>query len=114
MNGDVYMASAYNDDEVGIHMENHSGSGRSGDFMDVDLLEEEPCIQCNRRDENLLVCSQSGCPISVHENRLSCGVKFDDVGNFYCPYCWYKCELMRTKELRKKAMETKKELACFY
>ncbi|KAL9457233.1 hypothetical protein AB3S75_006304 [Citrus x aurantiifolia] len=62
------MASAYNDDEVGIHMENHSGSGRSGDFMEVDFLEEEPCIKCNRRDENLFVCSQSGCPISVHEN----------------------------------------------
>ncbi|GAY64791.1 hypothetical protein CUMW_236210, partial [Citrus unshiu] len=113
MNGDVAMASAYNDHENGIHIENHSGSGRSGDFMDVDLLEEEPCIKCNRRDENLLVCSQSGCLISVHENCLSCGVEFDDVGNFYRPYCWYKCELMRTKELRKKAMETKKKLACF-
>ncbi|KAH9736083.1 hypothetical protein KPL71_017966 [Citrus sinensis] len=113
MNGDVDMASAYNDDGIGIHIENHSGSGRSGDFMDVDLLEEEPCIKCNRRGENLLVCSQSGCPISVHENCLSCGVKFDDVGNFYCPYCWYKRELTRTKELWKKAMETKKQLACF-
>ncbi|KAL9426212.1 hypothetical protein AB3S75_033062 [Citrus x aurantiifolia] len=113
MNGDVDMASAYNDDEIGIHIENHSGSGWSGDFMDVDLLEEEPCIKCNRRGENLLVCSQSGCPISVHENCLSCGVKFDVVGNFYCPYCWYKRELMRTKELWKKAMETKKQLACF-
>lgn len=81
--------------------------------MDVDMLEEECCIKCNRRDENLLVRSQSGCPISVHEKCLSCGVKFDDVGNFYCPYCWYKCELMRTKKLRKKAMETKKQLACF-
>ncbi|KAL9453928.1 hypothetical protein AB3S75_009518 [Citrus x aurantiifolia] len=114
MNGDVAMASAYNDDEIGNHIENHGGSGRSGDFTDVDFLEEEPCIKCNRRrDENLLVCSHSGCPISLHENCLSCGVKFDDVGNFYCPYCWYKCELMRTKELRKKAMETKKQLACF-
>ncbi|KAK9222777.1 hypothetical protein WN944_011215 [Citrus x changshan-huyou] len=114
MNGDVAMASAYNDDEIGIHIENHGGSGRSGDFTDVDFLEVEPCIKCNRqRDESLLVCSQSGCPISVHENCLSCGVKFDDVGNFYCPYCWYKCELTRTKELRKKAMETNKQLACF-
>ena len=56
MKGDVYMASACNNDEIGIHIENHSGSGRSRDFMDVDLLEEEPCIKCNRRDENLLVC----------------------------------------------------------
>ncbi|KDO47726.1 hypothetical protein CISIN_1g041295mg [Citrus sinensis] len=113
MNGNVDISSAYNGDEIGIHIENHRGSGRSRDFMDVDLLEEEPCIKCNRRDESLLVCIQSGCPISVHENCLSCGVKSDDVGNIYCPYFWYKCELMRTKELRKKAMETKKQLACF-
>lgn len=113
MNGDVDMTSAYNHDETDIRTENHGDLGRSGDFMDVDSSEEEPCIKCNRCDENLLVCSQSGCPISVHENCLSSGVKFDDAGNFYCPYCWYKRELMRTKELRKKAMEKKKQLACF-
>ncbi|KAH9672863.1 hypothetical protein KPL70_017896 [Citrus sinensis] len=96
MNGNVDMSSAYNDDEIGIHIENHRGSGWSGDFMDADLMEEEPCIKCNRHDESLLLWSQS-----------------DDVGNIYCPYFWYKCELMRTKELRKKAMETKKQLACF-
>ncbi|KAL9426041.1 hypothetical protein AB3S75_032915 [Citrus x aurantiifolia] len=114
MNGNVDVSSAYNDDEIGLHIENHSGSDWSGDFMDVDLLEEEPCIKCDRRDENLLVCSQSGCPISVHENCLSCGVKSDDVGNFYRPYFWYKCELMRTKELRKKAMENKETIGMFY
>ena len=44
MNGNVDISSAYNGDEIGIHIENHRGSGRSRDFMDVDLLEEEPCI----------------------------------------------------------------------
>ncbi|XVF76671.1 hypothetical protein PTKIN_Ptkin13bG0285500 [Pterospermum kingtungense] len=44
---------------------------------------------------------------------MNCEPKFDDTGKFYCPYCWFKRELARTKELRKKAMLAKKELSNF-
>ncbi|OMO89115.1 hypothetical protein CCACVL1_08015 [Corchorus capsularis] len=35
------------------------------------------------------------------------------MGKFYCPYCWYKRALARTKELRREAMFAKTELSNF-
>lgn len=81
--------------------------------MDMDWLEGGTCLKCDRGGGNLLPCSQSGCPVALHENCTNGRPKFDDEGNFYCPYCWYKHEVLKTQELRKKAMEAKKALANF-
>ncbi|XP_044492896.1 uncharacterized protein LOC123216525 [Mangifera indica] len=89
------------------------GLGVSGEFTEMDWSEGESCIICDKSGENLLVCSEIGCSLSLHENCMNSRPKFDDVGNFYCPYCWYKCEKVRTRELRKKAMEAKRALSCF-
>ncbi|XVF21200.1 hypothetical protein REPUB_Repub12eG0070300 [Reevesia pubescens] len=32
---------------------------------------------------------------------MNCEPNFGDMGIFYCPYCWYKRQLARTKELRR-------------
>ncbi|XVF31962.1 hypothetical protein REPUB_Repub17cG0040600 [Reevesia pubescens] len=91
---------------------NHA-AGSSGDRIVVDLLEGEFCISCNQGSGQLLVCSENGCPVAIHKVCMNCQPKFDDMGKFYCPYCWYKRELARTKELRRKAMLEKKELSNF-
>ncbi|XWS47274.1 hypothetical protein CRYUN_Cryun14cG0138400 [Craigia yunnanensis] len=87
---------------------NHA-AGPSGDCIAIDWLEGEFCISCNRGSGQVLVCSENGCPVAIHEVCMNCELKFDDMGKFYCPYCWYKRELARTKELRRKAMLAKKE-----
>ncbi|XP_007049458.2 PREDICTED: uncharacterized protein LOC18612541 [Theobroma cacao] len=92
--------------------ENH-GAGPSRECIFVDWLEQESCIRCNSRTGQVLVCSENGCPVTIHEVCMNCNPKFDNMGKFYCPYCWYKRELVRTKELRRKAMLARKELSNF-
>ncbi|XP_021273934.1 uncharacterized protein LOC110409043 isoform X2 [Herrania umbratica] len=92
--------------------ENH-GAGPSRECIIVDWLEQESCIRCNSRTGHVLVCSENGCPVTVHEVCMNCNPKFDNMGKFYCPYCWYKRELARTKELRRQALLARKELSNF-
>ncbi|WOG92084.1 hypothetical protein DCAR_0311342 [Daucus carota subsp. sativus] len=47
------------------------------------------CIKCDKGGK-LLTCHQNGCPVVVHEDCLGSEAQFDDIGNFYCPYCVYK------------------------
>lgn len=61
----------------------------------------------------MLVCSQTDCPVSVHVTCIGSEPKFDDSGNFVCPYCAYKRALKKTRELREKAILAKKALCSF-
>lgn len=61
----------------------------------------------------MLVCSQTDCPVSVHVTCIGSEPKFDDSGNFFCPYCAYKRALKKTRELREKAILAKKALSSF-
>lgn len=78
----------------------------------IDLLDKEICICCNKGG-GVLVCSEKGCPVALHAKCIGSEPKFDDLGNFYCPYCWYKRAVERCQELRKKAMIAKKALSSF-
>ncbi|KAJ7964644.1 Homeodomain-like protein with RING/FYVE/PHD-type zinc finger domain [Quillaja saponaria] len=82
------------------------------DYTFIDLLDKEICIGCNEGGK-VLVCSENGCPVTFHERCLCCEPKFDTMGNFYCPYCWYKRAVAETQKLREKAMIAKKSLAKF-
>jgi hypothetical protein len=79
----------------------------------VDSLEDNICITCNKLGGELLVCSQTDCPVSVHVTCIGSEPKFDDSGNFFCPYCAYKRALKKTRELREKAILAKKALSSF-
>ncbi|KAK1439726.1 hypothetical protein QVD17_05546 [Tagetes erecta] len=78
----------------------------------MDWTENQQCVQCDKGG-NLLVCSDDGCPISVHKNCMGCDARFDDVGNFHCPYCVYKQHTAEAIRLRSKVMLTKKALSAF-
>lgn len=79
----------------------------------VDSLDDNICITCNKLGGELLVCSQTDCPVSVHVTCIGSEPKFDDSGNFFCPYCAYKRALKKTRELREKAVLAKKALSSF-
>ncbi|KAF5746200.1 hypothetical protein HS088_TW06G00367 [Tripterygium wilfordii] len=95
------------------------GRGGSGDnlgpsrvSMDGDWFEGETCIKCDEVGQ-MLVCSVSDCPVAVHEKCLPFKPRLDDVGNFRCPYCWFKQAVEKKQELRKEVMLAKKALSDF-
>ncbi|KAG5250195.1 protein CHROMATIN REMODELING [Salix suchowensis] len=103
-----------NSDEDDANLTEKSGRsdddvGNSGDWMEVDA-----CLSCNKRGKSkLLVCCVIGCPVSIHEKCSNFKLAFDDLGRFCCPYCSYKREVSRAKELFQKAMLAKKALLGF-
>ncbi|KAK9056837.1 hypothetical protein SSX86_024201 [Deinandra increscens subsp. villosa] len=78
----------------------------------MDWTENQQCVLCEKGG-NLLVCSDDGCPISVHKDCMGCEAHFDDAGNFHCPYCLYKQYTAEASRLRSKVMLTKKALSIF-
>ncbi|TKY61545.1 Telomere repeat-binding factor 3 [Spatholobus suberectus] len=81
----------------------------------VDLLAKSICICCDNKgeEEGVLVCSERGCPVTVHANCIGSEPKFDDSGNFYCPYCWYKRATDTCQQLREKVLVAKNALSRF-
>lgn len=75
-------------------------------------LEKDFCIKCDRGG-NVLSCSDRSCPISVHEECLGFPAKFDDAGNFYCPYCSYRRATEEFRLAREKALLEKKAFSHF-
>ncbi|XP_031090730.1 zinc finger CCCH domain-containing protein 13-like isoform X2 [Ipomoea triloba] len=71
------------------------------------------CIKCDRGGGKVLVCSDSNCPIVVHEECMGCPAKFDDRGNFYCPYCLYRQATVESCKAREDAMLKKQALSRF-
>uniref|UniRef100_A0A2P2JDW9 Myb-like domain-containing protein n=1 Tax=Rhizophora mucronata TaxID=61149 RepID=A0A2P2JDW9_RHIMU len=85
----------------------------SYDFVETaDWTEQSLCVKCSKAGQ-LLVCSASGCPLAVHANCLSSPVKFDDEGNFYCPFSAYSQAISDYLESKKKVSLAKKELIAF-
>lgn len=82
------------------------------DCLKINWIEKDVCIKCER-DGKLLICCDIGCPIAVHEKCMGCRPKFDDMGNFYCPYCSYKRAVAESSQAREKAMLAKKALSIF-
>ncbi|XP_057465232.1 uncharacterized protein LOC130754960 isoform X1 [Actinidia eriantha] len=82
------------------------------DCLEIDWTEKEVCIKCDKGGK-LLVCSDTNCPLAVHEECMSCSAWFDSKGNFYCPYCSYKQAMLGTRKARKKALLAKKALSVF-
>ncbi|MFS7983923.1 putative transcription factor MYB-HB-like family [Helianthus anomalus] len=80
----------------------------------MDWTENRQCVLCDKGDGNLLVCTDDGCPISVHKNCMGCEAHFDDAGNFHCPYCVYKQYTQEASQLRSKVLLTKKALSTFF
>ncbi|KAL3638328.1 hypothetical protein CASFOL_017699 [Castilleja foliolosa] len=78
----------------------------------MDWSEKMLCIKCNE-GTNLLVCSETGCPLSIHEKCMGCPAKFDDLGHFYCPYCLYKQAVTESRQARESALAKKKALLIF-
>ncbi|CAH9096072.1 unnamed protein product [Cuscuta europaea] len=67
------------------------------------------CIKCDGGGK-MLVCSDSSCPIVVHEKCMGCRPYFDREGNFYCPYCLCRqttaesCKAIELVLLKKRAL----------
>ncbi|KAI3497207.1 hypothetical protein L1887_39652 [Cichorium endivia] len=78
----------------------------------MDFTEKERCVLCDRGGK-LLVCDDNGCPISVHKDCMGCNPRFNENGNFYCPYCFYRQLTTETRRLRNKAILAKKALSSF-
>ncbi|KAL7087312.1 hypothetical protein ACP275_13G060900 [Erythranthe tilingii] len=78
----------------------------------MDWSEKNLCIKCNKAD-NLLICSEDGCPLAMHEACMGCRARFDDAGHFYCPYCLYKKAVAELRQAREYALERKKALSLF-
>ncbi|XP_027910161.1 uncharacterized protein LOC114169284 isoform X1 [Vigna unguiculata] len=80
----------------------------------VESLDRSICVCCDdKREEGVLVCSERLCPVTVHSNCIGSEPKFNDSGNFYCPYCWYKRALDTCQQLREKSLVAKKALSHF-
>lgn len=88
-------------------------------FLENDFLaassftEQNLCMKCNK-DGQLLGCNTSSCPLVVHENCLGYPAHFDEMGNFYCPFCAYSLAMSEYLEAKKKASIARKRLASFF
>jgi hypothetical protein len=70
------------------------------------------CVKCNEGGQ-LLVCNTSHCPLVVHEICLGSSPRFDNNGNFYCPFCAYSLAISEYLESKKKSSLARKELSKF-
>lgn len=90
-----------------------ASSKEANDMLDkIDCFQKDTCTRCDQSGD-LLVCTEIGCPIALHELCMSCEPSFDEDGRFYCPYCSYKRALLRVNELRRKTMVAKRALSDF-
>ncbi|XP_039027460.1 protein CHROMATIN REMODELING 4-like [Hibiscus syriacus] len=114
VNGDVHADIDDTADSDEEEMVDRCARGNNaGDCIVVDWLEGEYCFECNSTSGQILVCRESGCPVAFHEACLTWTPKFDEMSKFYCPYCLYKQEVARLKELRQKVMLAEKESSNF-
>ncbi|KAL6330427.1 hypothetical protein AAG906_040357 [Vitis piasezkii] len=120
-------SSDYNGEQAHQLAPNSSGetivgtkqSGASGSWdmstqacMEIEWTQQSKCIKCGEGGE-VLVCSDRVCQLAVHEKCMNCSAAFDGMGDFYCPYCWYRCAIAKSNEARKRAMSSKKALSTF-
>ncbi|XP_062117651.1 uncharacterized protein LOC133831396 [Humulus lupulus] len=82
------------------------------DSLNVDWTEKYLCMKCNKAG-SLLVCNTNNCQLVIHEKCGGSLAKFDDMGNFYCPFCAYSLAIMEYLEAKKRSSVANKELAAF-
>ncbi|KAK7388655.1 hypothetical protein VNO78_23477 [Psophocarpus tetragonolobus] len=81
-----------------------------------DIFEKNICICCEEKgseEQEALVCSERGCPVSVHASCLGSDPQFDDSGKFFCPYCWFKRAVRTCRCLGDKALTARQAMARF-
>ncbi|XP_010474585.1 PREDICTED: hsp70-Hsp90 organizing protein 2-like [Camelina sativa] len=71
---------------------------------DENVVKSKTCFVCDGEDDWVLVCYREECSIAVHQSCASDEPDFDEFGNFYCPYCWYKRVVSKYVELKEKLM----------
>lgn len=69
------------------------------------------CIKCDKSGGKLLNCHDNGCPVVVHEDCLGSEAKFDEMGNFCCPFCVYKRAVKEFSQAERKAVLAEKTLS---
>ncbi|CAH8381221.1 unnamed protein product [Eruca vesicaria subsp. sativa] len=62
------------------------------------------CYVCDVKDDWVLVCHGEECLISIHQSCTCVEPDFDEFGNFFCPYCWYKRLVLKSLNLRDKLL----------
>ncbi|KAL1189439.1 hypothetical protein V5N11_012191 [Cardamine amara subsp. amara] len=67
-------------------------------------VKSNTCLVCDGEDDWVLICHGEECPIAVHQSCISDEPDFDEFGNFYCAYCWYKRLVLKCATLGKKLM----------
>ncbi|EOA16203.1 hypothetical protein CARUB_v10004342mg [Capsella rubella] len=72
------------------------------------VVKSNTCFVCDGKDDWVLVCYGEECPIAIHQSCASDEPDFDEFGNFYCPYCWYKRVVSKCVELGEKLMVSDK------
>ncbi|XP_012086105.1 uncharacterized protein LOC105645185 isoform X2 [Jatropha curcas] len=74
--------------------------------------EQNLCVKCSEGGQ-LLVCNAVGCPLVVHEKCLGSSPRFDENGEFYCPFCAYSLAISKYLQAKKNASLARKELGAF-
>ncbi|KAL6958837.1 hypothetical protein U1Q18_040181 [Sarracenia purpurea var. burkii] len=110
-------SDSYHDEKIDIARKKRtflsSQCPSSQDSLETfDFTELNLCMKCNRGGQ-LLVCSVSACPLVVHESCLGSAPRFDDNGNFFCPFCAYSRAILEYLEVKKKTSLARKDLASF-
>ncbi|XP_021724094.1 uncharacterized protein LOC110691462 [Chenopodium quinoa] len=119
-NHDQQQISHNNDDhfrkEIDLAMKNHNFPSSqcvlTGDSLEMTETQTNLCMKCNK-DGQLLSCSASSCPLLFHESCLGCSASFDDLGNFYCPFCAYSRAMSEYVRAKEKVSLARKELSLF-
>ncbi|GAB4825353.1 hypothetical protein Ancab_008224 [Ancistrocladus abbreviatus] len=70
------------------------------------------CIKCAKGGD-LLVCGNGECSIEVHKSCMPCPVQFDDIGNFYCPYCLCKQSFAEWERAKNDVLLAQKAILAF-
>ncbi|CAA7027910.1 unnamed protein product [Microthlaspi erraticum] len=83
-------------------------NGINGDACRETSSKSNTCLVCDGNDNWVLLCHEEECPIAIHQRCVTDEPDFDEFGNFYCPYCWYKRVAVKSLKLRKKIEKSRK------
>ena len=72
--------------------------------------EQKSCIKCDEAGD-VLECTGSHCPITIHSSCLGSDYSFTNPEDFKCPFCSYLQALSEYNEARKKFSAAKKTLS---
>ncbi|CAN7041348.1 unnamed protein product [Brassica oleracea var. botrytis] len=76
----------------------------SDDRVEESEKKDNACYVCDGKDDWVLVCHGEQCLISIHQSCTCDEPDFDEFGNFFCPYCWYKRLVLKSLKLREKLL----------